>query len=147
MGVFLLLIIGGLVVSSLGHFDAMIQVLSQTNRASAGLCFFYERFTKSHSCILGARVWDTGQILPEDQFPGILLSAMFGYTQNLYLVQAIAYLTFLATVSGAYFRSLSTKQSKSAKSIQSMSQDHLKSAKCFAGEGLNLLWQRRRSGK
>lgn len=132
MGVLLLLIIGGLVVSSLGHFDAMMQVLSQTNRASAGLCFFYERFTKNHSCILGARVWDTGTILPEDQFPGIFLSAMFGYTQNLYLVQAIAYLTFLVTVGGAYFRSLSPKQLKSAPSVQSSqsrSQDHLKSAK------------------
>lgn len=118
MGILLLLIIGGLVVSSLGHFDAMVQVLSQTNRASAGMCFFYEKFTKYHSCILGARVWDTGAILPEDQFPGILLSAMFGYTQNLYLVQGIAYLTFWVTVGGAYFRSLSPKQEKSPKSRQ-----------------------------
>lgn len=116
MGVLLLLIIGGLVISSLGHFDAVIQALSQTNRASAGLCFFYEKFAKNHSCILGARIWDTGKILPEDQFPGIFLSAMFGYTQNLYLVQAIAYLTFLLTVGSAYFRSLSPKQGKLDKS-------------------------------
>lgn len=112
MGVLLLLIISGLVISSLGHFDAMMQVLSQTNRASSGLCFFYEKFTKYHSCILGARVWDTSKILPEDQFPGIFLSAMFGYTQNLYLVQAIAYLTFLVTVGSAYFRSLAPSRNK-----------------------------------
>jgi high-affinity iron transporter len=116
MGVLLLLIISGLVVSSLGHFDAMMQVLSQTNRASSGLCFFYEKFTKYHSCVLGARVWDTSKILPEDQFPGIFLSAMFGYTQNLYLVQAIAYLTFLVTVGSAYFRSLAPNRVKVANS-------------------------------
>lgn len=106
MGVLLLLIVAGLVVSALGHFDSAIQTLAQMDRKSQSLCFFYERFAKNPSCILGPRVWDTSRILPEDKFPGLLLSAMFGYTQNLYRVQAIAYIVFLLTIGGIYFRSL-----------------------------------------
>ncbi len=108
MGVVLLLIIAGLVVSSLGHFDSAMHTLAQMDRKSYGLCFFYERFTTNPSCILGPRIWDTASILPEDKFPGILLSAMFGYTQNLFLVQALAYLLFLATIGSLYFRSLTS---------------------------------------
>lgn len=106
MGVLLLLIVAGLVVSSLGHFDSAVHTLAQMDRKSQGMCFFYERFTKNPSCILGPRVWDTSKILPEDKFPGLLLSAMFGYTQNLYWVQAVGYAVFLLTIGGIYFRSL-----------------------------------------
>lgn len=107
MGALLLLIISGLVVTALGHFDAVMQTLASQNRASESLCFYYERFTKVHSCVLGADVWDLSKVLPEDQFPGLLLSALFGYTQRLYQVQAIAYFLFLFTVGGIYFQSLS----------------------------------------
>lgn len=106
MGVLLLLIIAGLVVSSLGHFDSAMKTLASMDRKSADLCFYYERFVKNPSCILGPRVWDTAKTLPEDKFPGLLLSAMFGYTQNLFLVQAIAYLSFLLGIGSIYFRSL-----------------------------------------
>lgn len=106
MGVFLLLIVAGLVVSSLHHFDEAVQTLAQMDRQSENLCFFYEHFAKNPSCILGPRVWDTSEILPQNKFPGILLHAMFGYTQNLYLVQAVGYLVFLLTIGGIYFRSL-----------------------------------------
>ena len=106
MGILLLFIVAGLVVSTFGLFDTVVNTLSQANRESAGLCFYYERFAKIHSCILGPMVWDTSKVLPKEQFPGLLLSALFGYTDKLYVVQAIAYLMFLGTVGGIYFQSL-----------------------------------------
>ena len=106
MGILLLFIVAGLVVSTLGLFDTVFNTLSQANRESAGLCFYYERFAKVHSCILGPMVWNTSQVLPKEQFPGLLLSSLFGYTDKLYVVQAIGYLIFLGTVGGMYFQSL-----------------------------------------
>jgi len=106
MGVLLLLIVAGLVVSALAHFDVAIASLAQMDRQSESLCFYYERFTKNHSCILGPRVWDTSKILPDDQFPGLILKTLFGYRQDLFLVQAVAYVVFLLTIGGIYFRSL-----------------------------------------
>jgi high-affinity iron transporter len=106
MGVLLLLLIGGLVVTALGHFDAVMATLAGQNRAAEGLCFYYERFTKHPSCILGAMVWDFTKVLPEERFPGLLLNALFGYTQRLYQIQAIAYCLYLLSVGGIYFQSL-----------------------------------------
>lgn len=106
MGVLLLLIVAGLAVSALQHFDVAVASLARMDRQSEALCFYYERFTKNPSCILGPRVWDTSKLLPDDQFPGIVLKALFGYRQNLFLVQAVAYVAFLITVGGIYFRSL-----------------------------------------
>jgi high-affinity iron transporter len=112
MGIFLLLIVSGLVVSSLGHFDTAIATLAQTDRQSAGMCFFYEKFTKVHSCNLGGLVWNTSKVMPEDKFPGLLLSALFGYTDQLYLVQAIGYIGFIISIGSMYFRSLNPPKSK-----------------------------------
>ena len=109
MGILLLLIVAGLVVSALAHFDTAIGTLAQMDRSSQSLCFYYERFTKNPSCILGPRVWDTSKILPDDKFPGLILKALFGYRQNLFLVQAVAYVGFLLTVGGLYFRSLGSR--------------------------------------
>ncbi len=109
MGVLLLLIVAGLVVTSLGHFDAAIDAFSKIDRRSETVCFFRERFVKNPSCILGTRVWNLTQVLPEDKFPGVLLSAMFGYTQNLFLVQAVGYVGFLVTIGWVYFRSMGGK--------------------------------------
>jgi high-affinity iron transporter len=106
MGVLLLLIVSGLVVSSIGHFDTAIATIASSDRQSAGMCVFYERFTKVHSCNLGGLVWNASKILPEDRFPGLLLSALFGYTDKLYLVPAIAYVGFLGSIGTMYFRSL-----------------------------------------
>lgn len=106
MGVLLLLIVAGLVVSALDHFDQAVATLAQMDRQSEGLCFYYERFTKNPACILGPRVWDTSKILPDNKFPGLILKTLFGYRQNLFLVQAVAYVVFLVTVGGIYFRSL-----------------------------------------
>ncbi|MBD2003087.1 MULTISPECIES: FTR1 family iron permease [Cyanophyceae] len=106
MGILLLFIVAGLVVSAMGHFDATVATLSKMDRKSASLCFYYERFAKEASCILGPMVWNTTKILPQDKFPGLLLNALFGYTDRLYRVQAIAYVLFLVSIGGIYLNSL-----------------------------------------
>ncbi len=103
MGVLLLLIVSGLVISMLRHVDGAIAALIQVNPEYANLCSMTQP-----SCVLGPLVWDASQVLPDNQFPGILLKALFGYTQKLYLVQAIAYLLFLGTVGGIYLSSITT---------------------------------------
>ncbi|HEY9767364.1 MAG TPA: FTR1 family protein [Coleofasciculaceae cyanobacterium] len=101
MGIFLLLIVGGLVMGALKHFDAALALLSQLSANS--WCW------SSESCILGTRVWDGSSLLPDREFPGIVLKALFGYRQTLYLGQIIAYVSFLAVVGVAYFQSLGLK--------------------------------------
>lgn len=120
MGVFLLLIVAGLVVSSLGHFDTAVSTLAQMNRQSEGLCLYYERFAKNPSCILGPMVWNTTKVLPDDQFPGLVFKALLGYTDKLYVVQAVAYVLFLLTIGGIYLGSLTggTVAVKNGKSAQ-----------------------------
>jgi high-affinity iron transporter len=120
MGILLLLIVAGLVVSSLGHFDSAINTLAQMDRQSASLCFYYERFAKNHSCILGPMVWNTNNVLPDDQFPGLVLKALFGYHDQMYLVQAVAYLLFLFTIGSLYFNSLTVPKVLSVKPQQSV---------------------------
>ena len=105
MGVLLLLIVAGLVVSALKHFNGAVTHLAQIDPQYASLCFYPEQIEDS-SCILGPRVWDTSNILPDDKFPGIVLKALFGYRENLFLAQAVAYVGFLITVGSLYFRSL-----------------------------------------
>ncbi|ALF56565.1 membrane protein [Nostoc piscinale CENA21] len=117
MGVLLVLIVAGLVVSALKHFDDAFGNLALSSRASESLCFYYEHFTKVHSCILGPIVWNTSNILPDDQFPGIILKSLFGYREHLYIVQAVGYVLFLLTVGGLYFRSLGGETPKPNKSV------------------------------
>ncbi|MBV8887692.1 MAG: FTR1 family iron permease [Chroococcidiopsidaceae cyanobacterium CP_BM_RX_35] len=112
MGILLLLIVAGLVVTALQDFNDALANLAQVDRASESLCFYYERFTKDPSCILGPKVWETSHILPDEQFPGVVFKALFGYREKLYLVQALAYLGFLATVGGVYLRSLGGRVSE-----------------------------------
>ncbi len=107
MGILLLLIVSGLVLGTLAHFDAVMRTLSQFDRQSEALCFYYERFAREPSCVLGPGVWNLSKVLPEDQFPGILLNALFGYTERLYQVQAVAYSFFLITAGLLYLQSLS----------------------------------------
>jgi high-affinity iron transporter len=106
MGIFLVLIVAGLVVTALQRFDEAAAALALSDRASESLCFYYERFTKVHSCILGPMVSNTSKILPDEQFPGIILKSLFGYRDKLYLVQAVAYIVFLLTIGGIYLRSI-----------------------------------------
>ena len=106
MGLLLLLIVSGLVVSALRHLDGAAIALAHINTAWASYCAHPDRV-----CLLGPQVWDTSQILPDRQFPGILLKAFFGYTQNLYLVQAISYLAFLGVIGRLYLQTLSPSKS------------------------------------
>lgn len=106
MGVFLLLIVAGLVLGGLADFDGAMAALSQMNRESEGLCFYYEHFAREHSCILGSMVWNLSGVLPDDEFPGMIFKALFGYRAKLYLVQAVGYLLFLFAIGTIYFRSL-----------------------------------------
>ncbi|WP_218079799.1 FTR1 family iron permease [Anthocerotibacter panamensis] len=106
MGVLLLLVVSGLVITAFGRFDQAFQILAGMNRQSEALCFFYERFARHPSCILGPMVWDATRVLPEERFPGALFSALFGYTQRLYVAQAAGYVLFLGTAGLFYFRSL-----------------------------------------
>ncbi|AGY60270.1 FTR1 family iron permease [Gloeobacter kilaueensis] len=107
MGVLLLLIVAGLVVAALAHFDAALHAFAQIDRASEQLCFFSERFSRNASCILGPGIWDGSRVLPENRFPGALLNALFGYTEHFYLVQLVGYALFIALVGGLYWQSLS----------------------------------------
>ncbi|MEL7417563.1 MAG: FTR1 family protein [Cyanobacteria bacterium J06629_2] len=101
MGIFLLLIVGGLVIGALKHFDAALGLMSQLSLAN--WC------VSSESCILGTQIWDGTQILPDKEFPGIIFKALFGYRQTLYLGQIAAYLGFLLAVGIPYFQSLGLK--------------------------------------
>lgn len=104
MGVFLLLIVGGLVLGVLKHFDSAIALLAQLSPQYANWCF-----SPGESCILGRQVWDASAFLPDKKFPGIILKSLFGYRQILYLGQIIVYVLFLGIVGTAYFQSLTGK--------------------------------------
>lgn len=106
MGIFLLLIVAGLVISALGHFDTAVSTLAQIDRKSENLCFYYERFAKFPSCILGSMVWNTSKVLPDRQFPGVILHTLFGYEDKLYVVQAVGYVLFLLTIGSIYLKSV-----------------------------------------
>jgi high-affinity iron transporter len=101
MGVFLLLIVSGLVISALAHIDKGLAILAQLNPQFASVC------VSQQSCFLGGLVWNTSALLPDRQFPGIILHTLFGYVDHLYVVEAIAYILFLLIVGSIYFQSLS----------------------------------------
>jgi high-affinity iron transporter len=105
MGMFLLLIVSGLVISALAHFDKGLAILAQLEPKFASICI------SQQSCFLGGLVWNTSGVFPDRQFPGIILHTLFGYVDRLYWVEAIAYLSFLFTVGTLYWQSLNPKQS------------------------------------
>mgnify|MGYP001128076000 CR=1 FL=1 len=102
MGVFLLLIVSGLVVSAFKNLDATVSALASINPNFANICL-----TNGDSCILGQRLWDLKSTLNDDRFPGILLKSLFGYRDEIFLGQAIAYILFLTSAGLAYFQSIS----------------------------------------
>lgn len=108
MGILLLLIIGGLLISALAHYDTALDRWVDLHPQAQFLCFNLS----DSSCILGPKVWDTSAILPDRQFPGILLKALFGYRQYLYVTQAVAYLIFITLMGGLYFRTLNQSSRK-----------------------------------
>lgn len=110
MGVFLLLIVAGLVVSSLAHFDLAFSRFASIN-PNASVCFGNPTAIGS-SCILGSRLWDTSGVLPERQFPGIILHTLLGYEDQVYLVEAVGYIVFLLAIGTTYLQSLTGWQTK-----------------------------------
>ena len=100
MGIFLLLIIAGLVVSVFKNLDAAFAALNILNQPHVDLCI------SNQSCILGPLVWDTSDRLPDKQFPGILLKTLLGYRDHIYLLQIVAYVAFLVGIGGRYLNSL-----------------------------------------
>jgi len=102
MGIFLLVIVAGLVISAIGHLDKAIAAYAELSQTS--ICFPSDAALSS--CLLGDLVWDVHDIFPDNQFPAILFKAMFGFRDRLFLGQAIAYFTFLISAGFLYFQSL-----------------------------------------
>ncbi len=100
MGIFLLFIVSGLVISVCKNMDAAVYAWEQMATSPMNLCFAQD------SCLLGPQLWDTSRFLSDHQFPGLLLKALLGYRDHIYLGQALAYGTFLLSVGTLYFRSL-----------------------------------------
>ena len=107
MGVFLLLIVAGLVISAIGHLDKAVAAYATLSQTS--ICFPAASATEMSSCLIGGLVWDVHDVFPDNQFPAILLKAMFGFRDRLFLGQAIGYFTFLASAGFLYFQSLTEK--------------------------------------
>lgn len=115
MGVFLLLIVSGLVISALKKFDAAGSILAHLQPQFANLCI-----AGSPSCILGPVVWDATNFLPDNQFPGVVLKALFGYRSKLFLAQAVGYILFLVSAGTFYFQSLTGRSIFPAKHLSSI---------------------------
>jgi high-affinity iron transporter len=107
MGIFLLLIVAGLVISALRHLDIATAAWVELNPNMANLCW-----SAGNSCLLGPLVWNGHDLLPDRQFPGIVLKTLFGYREMLYSLQILAYAVFLGTVGALYFRSLNPSETR-----------------------------------
>ncbi|USR90585.1 FTR1 family protein [Phormidium yuhuli AB48] len=108
MGLLLLLIVSGLVISALKQINGAVEALAHQQPQFANWCN-----PDGVSCVLGGLVWDARGLLPDQEFPGIILKTLFGYRDRLYVAQAIAYVSFLSTAGWLYFLSLqSTSTSK-----------------------------------
>ena len=103
MGVFLLLIVGGLVVGTLSHGDRAFLAVAKISPTVANWCGGTE------TCWLGFQVWDLSGSLSDRAFPGIVLKILLGYRDKLYLVQAIGWVSFIVGVGGLYFQTLNPK--------------------------------------
>lgn len=112
MGGLILLILGGLVIGMGQEIEKALQLLIHLDPAYQQFCI-----VPGASCLLGNLVWDGSSLLPDRQFPGILLKALFGYREKLYTVQIIAYALFMVVIGSWYFglgRSQLTQSKKPA---------------------------------
>lgn len=101
MGVILLLIVAGLVVSTLQHLDLAAGYWSQLHPAQS-IC----RSADPAVCNLGQQVWDLHEFLSDRGVPGVFLKVLLGYRDRIYTLQLLAYVVFMAMVGGLYFQSL-----------------------------------------
>jgi high-affinity iron transporter len=110
LGIVLILIVSGLVITALSALD-LANTIDKVFNPTTGS---YEFLDPPHRVIpwfgLGAQVSDTSNSLPQGKFPGILFATMFGYTDKLYALQLLGYLTFLLSAGTIYFQTLSGKQ-------------------------------------
>jgi high-affinity iron transporter len=113
MGIFLLLIVGGLVVGACKQLDALLTILSTHFAWASSFCSASSAAESATSCVLGPLLWDGHSILPERQFPGIVLKTILGYRECLFLGQVIAYISFLSIAGTLYWRSLNQPRSGS----------------------------------
>ncbi len=101
MGIFLLLIVAGLVVGVCRQLDATLLAVASSSPTLVPFCQ-----GGNATCILGPLVWDGSRFLPDREFPGVVLKALFGYRQHLYLAQVVSYLVFLGVVGSLYVQSM-----------------------------------------
>jgi high-affinity iron transporter len=106
LGSILLLIVSGLVISSLAAFDLANTIDKVLDPATGAYEFINPPRHLVSWFTLGSQVTDMTSILPQSKFPGILFATMFGYTDKLYAVQLVAYLMFLFGAGTIYFRTL-----------------------------------------
>lgn len=111
MGVLLLLIVGGLVITFFRNLDATLSAVSYLAPLQSDVCISQE------SCLLGPMVWDARTVLPDKQFPGVLLKTVLGYRDRLYAGQLIAYGLYMVAVGSTYFRNLSAPPQRSHKPV------------------------------
>ncbi len=97
MGLLLLGVVGGLVISMLQHLDGAAMLWSHPE-----ICVW----NSPGVCNLGPLVWDWHGLLPEDRLPGLLLKTLLGYRDRLHALQLLAYLVFWGAIGGAYWQSL-----------------------------------------
>ncbi len=110
LGSVLILIVSGLIITALSALDLANTIDTAINPTTGA----YEFLNPPQKIVpwfaLGEQVTNTTAVLPQGQFPGILLATMFGYSDKLYAVQVVAYLLFLVTATTVYFQSLSGRQ-------------------------------------
>jgi high-affinity iron transporter len=102
MGMFLLLIVAGLLIAALKQFDATLRILDTLDATALSLCLSPP--TELTSCLLGPLIWNAHTVLPDNQFPGIFLKSLLGYRDRVFLAQIVAYLVFLIFFGGFYLK-------------------------------------------
>jgi high-affinity iron transporter len=110
LGIVLLLIVSGLVITSLAAFD-LANTIDKVKDPITGAYQFLDPPQKVIGWFsLGPQIVDTSGLLPQDKVPGIIFATLFGYSDKLHAVQLVSYLIFLVTTGTLYFRSLTGKQ-------------------------------------
>ena len=110
LGIVLILIVAGLVMTSLAAFDLANTVDKVFNTVTQSYEFLDPPQRVINWFSLGRQVTDTSAFLPADKFPGIIFATLFGYSDKLYETQVVGYCIFLSTMVTLYFRSLGGKK-------------------------------------
>jgi len=98
-GGLLLLVLGGLVLTTLGQLDASLASISRLGIGATDLCI------SRQSCILGPLLWDPYTwLLGQLSAAGLLPS--LGYTYQIYLLQVVISAVILLVLTIRYFRDL-----------------------------------------